>query len=126
MPSLIINGGYFGNDPGELTDIEGFVLIAYEPEEYAEQANWAADGTVYKWRVAQSFVPGDINGDGVVNNKDVVALFKYVSNGSGNVVIAALDPNGDGLVNNKDVVALFKYVSNNNSPISDKPYRPVA
>ena len=69
---------------------------------------------------------GDINGDGKTNNKDVVALFRYVSSGNGNVVIAALDTNGDGKLNNKDVVTLFRYVSNNNNPISTKPYDPNA
>jgi hypothetical protein len=56
--------------------------------------------------------PGDVNGDGYVNNKDVVALFKYVS-GNAEAVTGekALDFNNDGAVNNKDVTALFKAVS---------------
>ena len=55
---------------------------------------------------------GDVNGDGRVNNKDVVALFKYVSGATGlDVVYEVLDVNGDGFINNKDVVALFKKVS---------------
>ena len=53
---------------------------------------------------------GDCNGDGNVNNKDVVALFKYVSGGN-TEYISAYDFTGDGSINNKDVVALFKYVS---------------
>ena len=52
---------------------------------------------------------GDINGDGSVDNKDVVLLFRYVSGKS------AYDPlydyNEDGAVDNKDVVALFRFVS---------------
>ena len=32
---------------------------------------------VYNGRV--KFTPGDINGDGVVDNKDIVVLFRYVS-----------------------------------------------
>ena len=54
---------------------------------------------------------GDINGDGSVNNKDVVILFKYVSSIGISVNTRVLDFNGDGNVNNKDVAALFKYVS---------------
>ncbi len=72
------------------------------------------------------FIPGDITGDGSVNNKDVVALFKYVSGGDVEVNIVALDVTGDGSVNNKDVVALFKYVSGGDIEISDKPYNPSA
>ena len=55
---------------------------------------------------------GDINGDGSVDNKDVVLLFRYVSGSS------AYDPlydyNEDGAVDNKDVVALFRVVSGSN------------
>ena len=55
-------------------------------------------------------VKGDCNGDGEADNKDVVALFRYVSTGT-----SEYDPkydfNGDKEVNNKDVVALFRYLS---------------
>ena len=54
---------------------------------------------------------GDVNGDGKVNNKDVVTLFNHVSGGSLYVDPESTDVNGDGHVNNKDVVVLFKYVS---------------
>jgi hypothetical protein len=57
----------------------------------------------------RSATQGDVNDDGEVNNKDVVALFRYVS--AGGAYEAAYDFNGDGDVNNKDVVALFRYVS---------------
>lgn len=68
-------------------------------------------------------LPGDINDDGNVNNKDVVALFRYVSGSSVTVNVAAVDINGDGSINNKDVVALFRYVSGGGT-ISNKPYHP--
>jgi len=56
--------------------------------------------------------PGDVNGDGAKNNKDVIALFKYVSGDTSAVTLTdALDFNNDGAVNNKDVTALFKAVS---------------
>ena len=57
------------------------------------------------------YIPGDCNGDGAVNNKDVAALFKYVSDVPVNVDEPALDCNGDGSVNNKDVGYLFRYLS---------------
>ena len=52
---------------------------------------------------------GDINGDGFLDNKDVVVLFRYVSGGS--EYDSAYDFNDDGEVNNKDVVELFRFVS---------------
>lgn len=53
---------------------------------------------------------GDVNGDGEVDNKDVVTLFRFVS-AAADGYDAAYDLNEDGEVNNKDVVELFRYVS---------------
>ncbi len=55
---------------------------------------------------------GDVNGDGEINNKDVVVLFRFVSsNKSEGVDKEVADINGDGEINNKDVVSLFRKVS---------------
>ena len=54
---------------------------------------------------------GDCNKDGYVDNKDVVALFRYASSGKTAEDDALYDFNGDSEVNNKDVVELFRYVS---------------
>ena len=55
-------------------------------------------------------VPGDINGDGKVNNKDVTRLQRYLKGAAVEVNEAALDVNGDGKVNNKDLTRLQRYV----------------
>lgn len=69
------------------------------------------------------WVPGDINGDFEVDNKDIVTLFRYVSGGKDIYVnVTALDTNGDGLVDNKDIVTLFRFVSGGGVTLSDKPY----
>ena len=57
---------------------------------------------------------GDVNGDGSVNNKDVMALFQFVSESldeGATFIEANADINGDGSINNKDVMALFKLIS---------------
>lgn len=54
---------------------------------------------------------GDCNKDGSVDNKDVVALFRYVSGNEKAEDESLYDFNGDGEADNKDVVALFRYVS---------------
>lgn len=59
----------------------------------------------------RSYIPGDINDDGKVNNKDVTRLFQYLSGWDVEVNISACDCNGDGKINNKDVTRLFQYLS---------------
>lgn len=56
--------------------------------------------------------PGDVNGDGVVNSKDLVILRRYLANWN-NVEIdeSNADVNGDGVVNTKDVVIIKRYLA---------------
>ena len=62
-------------------------------------------------------IPGDINGDGNVNNKDLNRLMKYLADDSTEVVEDALDVNGDGNVNNKDLNRLMKYLADDSTEI---------
>ena len=59
-------------------------------------------------------VPGDINGDGTVNNKDLTRLLKYLAGEDVEVVKDASDTNNDGAVNNKDLTRLLKYIAGEN------------
>ncbi|MBO4423170.1 MAG: dockerin type I repeat-containing protein [Clostridia bacterium] len=66
---------------------------------------------------------GDVTGDGKINNKDVVTLFRVVSGGTVNEYVEeACDYNNDGKLNNKDVVALFRYVSSGAGAEGPDPY----
>ena len=62
--------------------------------------------------IFKDYVPGDINGDSEVDNKDLIRLFQYLSNWEVEVNEDALDVNGDGSVDNKDLTRLFQYLSN--------------
>ncbi len=61
--------------------------------------------------VSATGIRGDVNGDGSVNNKDVVALFRFVSEVEITVTEENCDVNGDSAINNKDVTVLFRLVS---------------
>ena len=56
-----------------------------------------------------SGIPGDINGDKKVNNKDAMILFRYIAGWDVEVDLGAVDCNGDGSVNTKDAITLFRY-----------------
>lgn len=57
-----------------------------------------------------TFLLGDMNEDGKINNKDVVTLFRAIS-GTNVVYYGLYDFNGDKKLNNKDVVSLFRYIN---------------
>ena len=56
---------------------------------------------------------GDVNEDGSINAKDLTRMKKYLSEGSGSVVINtnAADVTGDDKINTKDLTRLKKYLS---------------
>ncbi len=65
--------------------------------------------------------PGDINGDGKANSKDVTRLRRYYAQSSGGnsveVNLSAMDVNGDGKTNSKDVTRLRRYYAGQNVEI---------
>ena len=56
-------------------------------------------------------IPGDVNGDGVVNAMDVMAVVNYTMNSmSSTVDILSADVNGDGIVNIADIVMIVDMI----------------
>ena len=57
-------------------------------------------------------IPGDADGDGAVDLKDIVQIARYLAGGWNAVIdIANADVNADGVVNLKDVVLLRRYLA---------------
>lgn len=54
---------------------------------------------------------GDVNGDGVVNTKDVSALMKYLAKWNVRIDKEQADVNNDGKINNKDVRELLENIA---------------
>ena len=109
---LTLTAIYSDGSTQEITD--GFTVGGFDSETVGEQiltVTYDNFTTTFTVVVALAYTPGDINGDGIVDNKDVTRLFQYVSEWDVEVVEAALDVNGDGIVDNKDVTRLFQYVS---------------
>ena len=62
-------------------------------------------------RLKPDHTPGDINGDGRVNNRDLTRLAQYLAGKDVEYVKEALDVNGDGKANNKDLTRLAQYLA---------------
>ena len=99
-------GTYYYSFVKDSVSIGSFKIVVIE---YAGDPD--AGGEETDEDTGKKFKLGDINGDGDINNKDVVLLFRYVSGGSETIIIEAADINNDGLIDNKDVVTLFRTVS---------------
>ena len=56
-------------------------------------------------------VPGDANGDGSVNNRDVALLQQYINLWDVTIDVEAADVNDDGSVNNRDMALLQQYIN---------------
>ena len=91
---------------------EAAVSVTYNPSDLfnLEEQNVRFEVVNGKITVS-SHVPGDISGDGELNNKDLTRLFRYLSGYPVEVNEAALDITGDGEINNKDLTRLFRYLS---------------
>ena len=57
------------------------------------------------------YIPGDINNDGKVDNKDTTVLMKYFAGWDVEVNYNALDVNEDGIINSKDTTRLMQYIA---------------
>jgi len=97
---------------------DAVVTVSYRDHDIfnADERNLAFE--VVPGKVAVSaYTPGDINGDGMVDNKDVIRLMRHLKYNDVEYVVDALDVNGDGEVGNKDVTRLMRYLKYNDVPI---------
>ena len=61
--------------------------------------------------IVTDYIPGDVNGDTVVNMKDIVLLQQYLNDWDVTIDEAAANVNGDTSVNMKDIVLLQQYLN---------------
>ncbi len=57
------------------------------------------------------YEPGDITGDGVLNNRDAARLMQFLAGWDVTVVESLLDVTGDGVVNNRDAARIMQYLA---------------
>ena len=59
----------------------------------------------------QNRLPGDVNGDGTVDGRDLLRLARYLAGNNVAINEAASDVNGDQTVDGRDVLRLAKYLA---------------
>ena len=67
--------------------------------------------TVCGYEAAPTVIPGDANGDGKVNNRDLGVLQKHLNGSAVTIDLTAADLNGDGKINNRDLGMLQKLLN---------------
>ena len=68
------------------------------------------------------YMPGDVNGDKVVNGKDVTSIRRYIVGGYGQIInTKAADVNEDGRINGKDITLLRKYIVGDDIQLKPSP-----
>lgn len=94
------------------TQTTGKIVVSYDPNNIYNIAeeNIALNVVGGNVKVLKC-VPGDINGDGTTNMKDVTRMFQYFADWEVAVNEAAMDTNGDGSINMKDLTRLFQYLA---------------
>ena len=89
-----------------------YVTVSYTPGNISNSEEEDVDFLIDAGRIeVVELVPCDINGDGVVNSKDLTRFLKYLSGADVTVNEGVIDVNGDGAVNSKDLTRLLKYLS---------------
>lgn len=93
----------FCDSSGKILGENDLVTTGTEIKMYAED-ELIAETTV--------IVTGDFNGDGKVNNKDIVMINQYIANNriANEAQMLAIDVNGDGNVNSRDCIVLSNYL----------------
>ena len=79
----------------------------------------AADETVYFRAVdggvvvvpASASTPGDVSGDGTVNNRDLALIQQYINKWDVALDLEAADVNDDDVVNNRDLALIQQYIN---------------
>ena len=88
------------------------ITLTYDPEDIYDQNFDNVGFRVENGSVTVTqHIPGDANGDGKVNNKDLGMLQQYLNGWDIAINEAAADTNGDGRVNNKDLGRLQQYLN---------------
>ena len=64
------------------------------------------------WEEIQGYIPGDVNGDGLVSSVDVTALYNYLLNDDSSDIVNG-DQDGDGHITSTDITVIYNLLLGN-------------
>ena len=99
-------------DTSKLAPGEYIFALAGQPGKEYPDAICSTPGGVRVTINEKPIVKGDIDGDGVIDVNDVMALFGAINSGD-DLDAAIADVNGDGVVDTFDVMALYEIIKSN-------------
>ena len=105
------NGHYHAADRNADADCNVCGVKREPPHNYVDEKDDTCD-TCGQWREVILYIPGDANGDGKLNNRDLGLLQQYLNEWDVTISTDAADLNEDGKVNNRDLGLLQRLLNN--------------
>ena len=100
-------------DTSKLAPGEYIFALAGQPGKENPGAICSTPGGIRLTIHEKPVVKGDLNGDGVINSTDVMALFNAINSGD-DLDATVADVNGDGVIDARDVMALYNIIKSDN------------
>ena len=100
-------------DTSKLAPGEYIFAMAGQPGKENPGAICSTPGGIRLTIHEKPVVKGDINGDGVIDSTDVMALFNAINSGD-DLDATVADVNGDGVIDARDVMALYNIIKSDN------------
>ena len=100
-------------DTSKLAPGEYIFALAGQPGKENPGAICSTPGGIRLTIHEKPVVKGDLNGDGVIDSTDVMALFNAINSGD-DLDATVADVNGDGVIDARDVMALYNIIKSDN------------
>ena len=99
------------SDDAQVNTVAG-IRVTFNPNDIYDENENNIECTVSNGSISIiDNIPGDINHDGVCNNKDLTRMVRYFAKWDVSANIDAMDTNNDEKVNNRDLIAFLQYLS---------------
>lgn len=109
---------HFNNNPDEYQQVDNAYhrfRCVYCGQEVLEKHDMAEGKCSYcGYEQKAGPVPGDVNGEGKLDGRDLLRLARYLAGGSVSIDEAAADVTGDGKIDGRDLLRIARYLAGQN------------